>query len=116
MFTRSVTSLFSAVKHSKSTEEIKQLINPQGKLAVAWFTASWCGPCKAVSKSIETMAEGYKESVVVVKIDIDECAEVAQSFNVTSVPTFHFLRSGKSVESVVGASADRVKSAIEKLK
>ena len=80
------------------------MLNPSGKLAVAWFSASWCGPCKAVSKSIESMAENFKDTVQVVKIDIDECAEVAQSFNVTSVPTFHFVKNGQSVDSVVGAS------------
>ena len=108
--------MFSAVKQSKSSEEIKQLLNPQGKLAVAWFTATWCGPCKAVSKSIDNLAESYKDKVDVIKIDIDECAEVAQAFNVTSVPTFHFLKAGQSIDTVVGASAERVKSAIEKNK
>jgi len=116
MLARSLSRLFSSVKTSKSADEIKTYLNPQGKMAVAWFTASWCGPCKAVSKSIDNLAESYKDTVVVVKIDIDECSDIAQAYNVTSVPTFHFLKSGKSVESVVGASAERVKTAIEKLK
>ena len=116
MLSRTSALFFSAVKQSKSSEDVKKWINPQGKLAVAWFTATWCGPCKAVSKSIENIAESYKDTVDVVKIDIDECADVAQAYNVTSVPTFHFLKSGQSVDTVVGASAERVKSTIEKLK
>jgi thioredoxin len=117
MFVRSLSRSFSAVKQSKSSDEIKQWLNPQGqKLAVAWFSATWCGPCKAVSGSIEKLSETYKDSVTVIKIDIDDCADIAQAYNVTSVPTFHFVKGGKAVESVVGASAEKVKLAIEKLK
>ena len=117
MFSKSVSRLFSVVKHSKSSEEIKQFLSPKdNKLAIAWFSAGWCGPCKAVAKSIENLAESNKDSLVVVKVDIDEAPDVAQAFNVTSVPTFHFLKSGQSLDTVIGASAEKVKALIEKHK
>ena len=110
----SILRRFSAVKQPKTSAEIKTILT-QNPLAVGWFSASWCGPCKAVQKHIEKMAEDFKDKgVSVVKIDVDDHQDVAQEFEVSSVPTFCFMKNGKNVETVVGASADRVKAAIEK--
>ena len=114
MFAASVLRRFSAVKQPKTGAEIKAILTEK-PLAVGWFSASWCGPCKAVQKQVEKMADDFKEQgVSVVKIDVDDHQDVAAEFNVTSVPTFFFLKNGKTVDTVVGASADRVKLAIEK--
>ena len=111
---RGVSRGFSAVKQPKSSADIKKILK-ENPLAVGWFTASWCGPCKSVQKHIEKMADDFKDQgVSVVKIDIDEHGDVANEFEVQSVPTFFFLKHGKTVDSVVGASADRVKTALEK--
>ena len=114
MFAVSVLRRFSAVKQPKTSAEIKAILT-ENPLAVGWFSASWCGPCKAVQKHIEKMAEDFKDKgVSVVKIDVDDHQDVAAEFNVTSVPTFFFLKNGKNIDSVVGASAERVKAALDK--
>jgi thioredoxin 1 len=103
-----------AVKHPKTDKEILDSF-ASAPLAVGWFSASWCGPCKAVQKSIEQMAEEYKDKgVSVVKVDVDDHQSVAADHDVTSVPTFFFFKDGKQVDKVIGASAERVKAAIEK--
>ena len=108
--------LLGAVKYPTKATEATQLLKTPGKLSVAWFSASWCGPCKAVSKSVETIAEKEGDKINVVKIDIDELADIASEFGVQSVPTFHFLKDGKKIDTVIGASAEKVKAAIEKHK
>ena len=112
MLARSLSRCFS-VKHPSNLAESKQLLNAPGKLAVAWFSATWCGPCKAVTKQVEQLAE-KSPNVNVVKIDIDELGDLAAEYNVISVPTFHFLKEGKVVDTVVGANADAVKKNIAK--
>ena len=61
------------------------------KLILAYFTASWCGPCKMVSPVIERIGT-EKDSVVVLKVDVDECEEIAAECNIDCMPTFLFYR------------------------
>jgi thioredoxin len=114
MFALSILRRVSAVKQPKTSAEINRILK-ENPLAVGWFSASWCGPCKSVQKNIEKMAEDFKDQgVSVVKIDVDDHHDVAAEFNVTSVPTFFFLKNGQMVDTVVGASAESVQAAIEK--
>ncbi|KAG9459198.1 hypothetical protein H6P81_003706 [Aristolochia fimbriata] len=72
------------------------------RLAIMYFTASWCGPCRFISPLYSSLAEKYPK-VVFLKIDIDEVRSVAARWNVSSVPTFFFIKDGKEVDRVVGA-------------
>ncbi|BAT72613.1 TPR repeat-containing thioredoxin TDX HSP70-interacting protein [Vigna angularis] len=79
------------------------------RLAILYFTATWCGPCRFISPIYTSLAEKHPK-VVFLKIDIDEAINVAASWNISSVPTFFFVKNGKEVDSVVGAD----KSTIER--
>ncbi|MED6109186.1 hypothetical protein PIB30_031184 [Stylosanthes scabra] len=72
------------------------------RLAVLYFTATWCGPCRFISPVYTSLAGKYPK-VVFLKVDIDKAPDVAGSWNVSSVPTFFFIKNGKEVDSVVGA-------------
>ena len=82
-------------------EEFKECVSGTlygDELVLAYFTASWCGPCKIVSPVIERIGK-EKESVVVLKVDVDECEEVASECNIDCMPTFLFFKN-KSLEPV----------------
>ncbi|XP_050376395.1 TPR repeat-containing thioredoxin TDX isoform X1 [Argentina anserina] len=79
------------------------------RLAVLYFTATWCGPCRMISPIYTSLAEKYPK-VVFTKIDIDAARDVAASYNISSVPAFFFVRNGKEIDKVVGAD----KAALEK--
>lgn len=64
--------------------------------------ATWCGPCKALSPIVEKIAEDNEGSVKVAKIDIDKNMEIAQQYNVRSIPTLLFFKDGEVVESLLG--------------
>lgn len=72
------------------------------RLAVQYFTATWCGPCRMISPLYTSLAAKYPK-VVFLKVDIDEARDAAARWNVSSVPTFFFIRNGKEIEKVVGA-------------
>lgn len=72
------------------------------RLAIMYFTATWCGPCRFIAPVFISLASKYPR-VVFLKIDIDEASDVAQRWHVTSVPTFFFIKDGKEVDKVVGA-------------
>lgn len=82
------------------------------------FFAEWCGPCKITEPVIEDLSESdeYKGKVLFVKIDVDENNELAQQYNVFSIPTFISFKGGEVVNTVSGArDKGGFKSEIDKL-
>lgn len=66
------------------------------------FWASWCGPCRMVGPIVEQVAEETRNTAKICKINIDEEPELAQAFNVMSIPTLVVMKHGKVVQSAVG--------------
>lgn len=66
------------------------------------FWASWCGPCKMLSPTIEALAEQYEGKALVAKINVDEEPELARTFGVMSIPTVVFLKNGREFDRKVG--------------
>lgn len=89
--------------HSASELETKfNAASSLSRLAILYFTASWCGPCRFISPLYTSLA-GKHPKVVFLKVDIDEVRDVAARWNVSSVPSFFFIKDGKEVDRVVGA-------------
>ena len=84
------------------------------KCYVLYFTASWCGPCKLIYPHVEYLSN--TNNIEFLKIDIDECEEITQSFNIRSVPTFLFFKKNKEFYSKCeGASVKKLTENVEKL-
>ncbi len=66
------------------------------------FWASWCGPCRMMAPVVDDIAESMNTSIKVGKINIDECPELAQKYDVMSIPTFVVLKDGKETGRSVG--------------
>ena len=66
------------------------------------FWAPWCGPCRMVVPIVEEIAAEHPEYKVV-KVNVDEEAELASSFRVASIPTLVVMKNGLEVERSVGA-------------
>ena len=67
------------------------------------FWASWCGPCRMVSPIVDEIAEESPAGVKVCNVNVDEQPELAQQFQVMSIPTLLVMKDGKPVASSVGA-------------
>jgi len=77
------------------------------------FWAAWCGPCQALAKTIDKLAEKYK----VGKVNIDEDAELAERFGISAIPTVIIFKGGKRVKTIVGLqSEDQLSRVMESLK
>ena len=74
------------------------------KNAVIKFTASWCGPCKAIAPLVEKLIEELKLTLIVVDVDEDEVT--SQKFKITAMPTIVFVKDDKELEEfrVIGAN------------
>lgn len=69
------------------------------------FWATWCGPCKMIAPHIQKIAEAFEGKLKVCKVDVDEVGDVAQAFNVSSIPTLLFFKGGEVVASRVGGAS-----------
>lgn len=80
------------------------------------FSASWCGPCKALAPTIDKLAAEYAGKLAVYKVDIDNAQEASSDFNISSVPTCVFFKNSKEVDRFTGALDMRtIKTHIEKV-
>ena len=70
------------------------------------FTATWCGPCKALSPIVDKIASGYAGRLKVAKIDIDESQATPANFQVRGVPTVILFKGGKEVGRSVGLAPE----------
>jgi len=78
------------------------------------FHATWCGPCKMISPYIDEIAEEMQGKAIVAKLDIDECPNIAEEYNVMSVPTLMVFKNGEVIRQETGARPKQmIKSMIE---
>lgn len=66
------------------------------------FYADWCGPCKMMAPVLEEISTEV-DNIKICKINIDEEQELAEQFNVASIPTFVVMKNGEAVKTQVGA-------------
>ena len=67
------------------------------------FWAVWCGPCKAITPTIEEIADDYTGKVKVGKLNLDQNQNTAMQYGVRSIPTLLIMKSGEVVSQIVGA-------------
>lgn len=66
------------------------------------FWASWCGPCKMFSPIVDEIAKAYDGKVKVCKVNIDDQPELAEQFQVMTIPTAIIFNKGAEAERSVG--------------
>ena len=67
------------------------------------FWAEWCGPCRQMAPTIDTLASEYVGKVKVGKLDVDANGNTAMRYNIRGIPTLLLFKNGQVVEQIVGA-------------
>ena len=67
------------------------------------FWAEWCGPCKQIGPLVDEIAQERRETLRVVKLNVDESPGMAQKFGVRGIPTLLLFKDGAVVAQKVGA-------------
>ncbi|PHQ68934.1 MAG: thioredoxin [Sneathiella sp.] len=87
----------------------------QDKLVLVDLWAPWCGPCKQLGPLIEKVVNEAKGAVELVKIDIDQHPQIAQSLQVKSIPAVFAFKDGRPVDGFMGAVPEsQIKAFVEK--
>ena len=66
------------------------------------FWAEWCGPCRMMGPVVEELEKEIGNEDKFAKINIDECPELAEKYNVMSIPTFKCFKNGTEIGTTVG--------------
>ncbi|MBE6719219.1 MAG: thioredoxin [Ruminococcaceae bacterium] len=74
-----------------------------GKTCLIDFFAVWCGPCKIMSPIVDEIAAEMPD-VVVGKVDVDENDELAEKYQVMSIPTILVIKDGEVAETFIGVT------------
>lgn len=76
------------------------------------FWAAWCGPCRALAPTVETVATERTGKIKVCKMDVDASPNAASQFGIRSIPTILLFKDGQNVGQLIGNVA---KGAIDEL-
>ena len=92
------------VNEIKSSQQFEQEVLNSANPVFVDFWAEWCGPCRMVSPVVEELSNEYVDKVDFVKINVDDNGELAQKYNVFSIPTLAIFKNGEVVSQKVGAA------------
>ena len=87
------------VATNNNFEELLQ----DSKLVIVDFWATWCGPCRMITPILDELEEEMTDKIAVVKVNVDDCQDIATRFRIMSIPTLMFFKDGQLVDKSVGA-------------
>ena len=95
--------------NSNNLEEIKS-----ADYAVLDFWATWCGPCRMLSPTVEALSEKYAGKVTFGSVNVDDEEGIAIEYGISVIPTLFFLKKGEVVNKTVGVrSASELENILE---
>jgi thioredoxin 1 len=84
------------------TPSFETSVIQNSKTALVCFTATWCGPCKAMAPILQDIANEHGDAVDIFKVDIDEEPNIAIKLGIASVPTIIVFSAGQETKRSSG--------------
>ncbi|KAI0116645.1 thioredoxin [Hypoxylon sp. NC0597] len=93
-----------------------QRILGSSTVVVTDFYADWCGPCKMIAPTFESLSTKYSKpgKITFCKVNVDNHQAIAQAHGVRAMPTFLIFKNGSVIDTIQGANPPGLTSAVEK--
>ncbi|MFZ8932561.1 MAG: thioredoxin [Bacteriovoracaceae bacterium] len=80
------------------------------------FWAEWCGPCRTLGPILDELATEMGENAHIVKVNVDENADLAKKYGIRGIPTMIFFKNGEAAKTLVGLQPkEEIKKSLEEL-
>ncbi|EGG10775.1 uncharacterized protein MELLADRAFT_103088 [Melampsora larici-populina 98AG31] len=109
----SPSTLKSNIIELKSLNQLNQIINSTTQLIIIDFHAKWCPPCHAIAPFYEDLSKTHS-SLTFTKCDVDECKSISETYKITAMPTFIFIKNKQKVDEVRGANRSGIEATIKR--
>jgi len=86
-------------------DSFEKIILKSDKPVMVDFWAPWCGPCKAISPTVEALSKTYDGKMAFAKVNVDENPLTPSKYGVQAIPTLIFFKDGEIVEQITGMVA-----------
>ena len=88
-----------------NNENFEKEVLQSEKTVLIDFWASWCGPCRMMSPVVDNIAETMGDKLKVCKVNIDENQELAEKYQVMTIPTFLVIKNGREIGRTIGVQS-----------
>jgi thioredoxin 1 len=104
------------MKYPSNIKEFNEALVESGqKPVVVDFYATWCGPCKMIAPFFDSLDKKYNSAITFIKIDVDIVGDVAEKYDVNSLPTFMVFWNQEPTKIVNGANQKVLERLVESL-
>lgn len=85
------------------TESNFEQIVTSSKVVMIDFWASWCGPCRILSPTVDEIASEWEGRATVAKCNVEDCEDIALKCGIRNIPALLFFKNGELADRLVGA-------------
>ena len=96
-------------------ENFHDIVNNSDVPVVIDFWAEWCGPCKMLAPTVEEISQKNVGKLIVGKVDIDTNPNLAEQYQVRSIPTIMIFIDGTPTEMIVGPNKSALENKVKTL-
>ena len=101
-FETEITAPASTDSNQDSGESPNEPVPANANLVLVKFGATWCPPCRAIDSELAQLKKTHESAVKVVKVDVDEHPDLAEEYNVSSIPRLLLFHDGEVVDDRTG--------------
>jgi thioredoxin 1 len=86
-----------------TSQNFEEKVLKSDKPVLVDFWAEWCGPCRMIAPTIESIATEYHDKLVVGKVNVDNEPVISTKYGIRNIPTMLVFKNGEVVDKLVGA-------------
>ncbi|MCH9852197.1 MAG: thioredoxin [Alphaproteobacteria bacterium] len=86
-----------------TASDFDDVVLKSDKMVLVDFWAEWCQPCKALSPILEQIANEMNDKIVIAKLDVEADTDLAQKYQIRSLPSLLLFRDGNVIATSAGA-------------